>query len=176
MDLPQGPFTTQLVTTRSTFTFSPTMFVSALVQYTSSNNAVSSNVRFRWEYQPGSELFVVYNEQRDTLVPKRISGLENRAFIIKFTRLVGLRNGSQASSPPTRLSLAGVITHGRAIPWTLLSPSSRIEPWQSNGAIRTGPGFPVSRPVLFSAAHRHRRRSGHTANRPAPGEHPGCAV
>ena len=90
MDLPQGPFTTQLVTTRSTFTFSPTMFVSALVQYNSSNNAVSSNVRFRWEYQPGSELFVVYNEQRDTLVPRRFSELENRAFIIKFTHLVRL--------------------------------------------------------------------------------------
>ena len=90
VDLPQGTFTTQLVTTRSTFTFSPTMFVSALVQYNSSNNAVSSNVRFRWEYQPGSELFVVYNEQRDTLVPRRFSELENRAFIIKFNRLVRL--------------------------------------------------------------------------------------
>ena len=28
-----------------------------------------SNARLRWEYRPGSELFVVYNEQRDTLAP-----------------------------------------------------------------------------------------------------------
>ncbi|HCE02075.1 MAG TPA: hypothetical protein DEQ98_02445, partial [Acidobacteria bacterium] len=87
VDLPQGRFTTQLVTTRSTYTFSPTMFVSALVQYNSSNDAVSSNVRLRWEYQPGSELFIVYNEQRDTLTPGRFPDLENRAFIVKFNRL-----------------------------------------------------------------------------------------
>ena len=45
---------------------SPRMFASALVQYNSGNNAVTANVRLRWEYQPGSELFVVYNEERDT--------------------------------------------------------------------------------------------------------------
>jgi TolB-like protein len=87
VELPQGNFTTNLVTTRTTYTFTPTMFVSALVQYNSSNNALSSNVRLRWEYQPGSELFVVYNEQRDTLTPQRFPELENRAFIIKFNRL-----------------------------------------------------------------------------------------
>ena len=43
------------------------MFVSALVQYNSCINAVSTNARLRWEYQPGSELFVVYNEERNTL-------------------------------------------------------------------------------------------------------------
>ena len=87
IELPQGSFTSQLVTTRATYTFTPTMFVSALVQYNSSNDAVSSNVRLRWEYRPGSELFVVYNEQRDTLTPARFPELENRAFIIKFNRL-----------------------------------------------------------------------------------------
>ncbi len=65
----------------------PLMFVSALVQYNSSNSALSTNVRLRWEYQPGSELFIVYNEQRDTLVPNRVAELENRTFIIKVNRL-----------------------------------------------------------------------------------------
>jgi len=32
-------------------------------------------------------LFVVYNEQRDTLTPGRFPQLENRAFIVKFNRL-----------------------------------------------------------------------------------------
>ena len=63
------------------------MFVSALVQYNSSNNGLSTNVRLRWEYQPGSELFIVYNEQRDTLSPQAFPGLENRAFIVKINRL-----------------------------------------------------------------------------------------
>ena len=43
------------------------MFASALVQYSSSDNVFSSNLRFRWEYLPGSELFVVYTDERDTL-------------------------------------------------------------------------------------------------------------
>ena len=86
VDLPQGGFTTQLLTARTTYTVTPLMFVSALLQYNSSNDSLGANLRLRWEYQPGSELFVVYNEQRDT----RISGypaLENRAFIIKINRL-----------------------------------------------------------------------------------------
>ena len=43
-------------------------------------------MRLRWEYQPGSELFVVYNEQRNTLAT-RFPLLENRAFIVKLNRL-----------------------------------------------------------------------------------------
>ena len=88
IDLPQGSFLTQLVTTRATYTISPTMFVSALVQYNSSTNGLSTNIRLRWEYQPGSELFIVYNEQRDTLSPRAFPELENRAFIVKVNRLL----------------------------------------------------------------------------------------
>ena len=43
------------------------MFASALLQYNSTDRSFSSNLRFRWEYQPGSELFVVYTDERDTL-------------------------------------------------------------------------------------------------------------
>ena len=87
--LPQGDFRTDLATVRTTYTLTPLAFVSALLQYNSSNNALSANVRFRWEYVPGSELFVVYNEQRDTLNP-RFPGLENRALIVKVNRLFRL--------------------------------------------------------------------------------------
>ena len=86
VDLPEGNFTTELATARTTYTLTPLMFVSALLQYNSSNNSLGANIRFRWEYQPGSEVFVVYNEQRDTLTP-RFPELENRAFIIKINRV-----------------------------------------------------------------------------------------
>jgi hypothetical protein len=88
VDLPEGRFTAQLVTTRTTYTVSPQMFVSALLQYNSSNESLSTNLRMRWEYRPGSELFVVYNEQRDTLMPNRYPELDNRAFVIKISRLL----------------------------------------------------------------------------------------
>ena len=64
----------------------PRMFVTALVQYASSTTTVSANVRFRWEYQPGSELFVVYTEGRDTF-PAGATLLESRGFVVKINRL-----------------------------------------------------------------------------------------
>ena len=87
--LPEGRFVTQLVTTRTTYTITPQMFVSALIQYNSGANSLSTNLRLRWEYSPGSELFVVYTEDRDTdpLLPNRFSDLQNRGFVIKVNRL-----------------------------------------------------------------------------------------
>ena len=87
VDLAEGSTTRHLVGSRVTYTMTPTMFVSALLQYNTGINAVSANVRLRWEYRPGSELFVVFNEQRDTLSP-RFPDLLNRALIVKVNRLV----------------------------------------------------------------------------------------
>ena len=47
----------------------PRMYVSGIVQYNSTSTSVGSNVRFRWEYRPGSELFVVYTDDYDTDAP-----------------------------------------------------------------------------------------------------------
>jgi hypothetical protein len=63
------------------------MFVSALVQYQSRTDSVSTNARFRWEYLPGSELFVVYSDGRTTL-SRGIPDVENRSFVLKVTRLM----------------------------------------------------------------------------------------
>jgi hypothetical protein len=86
VDLPEGAFTTQLLGSRVTYTMTPQMFTSALVQFNSANHVVSANVRLRWEYQPGSEFFVVYNEERDTFGP-RFPELANRSLIVKINRL-----------------------------------------------------------------------------------------
>jgi hypothetical protein len=86
VSLIEGDFTTHLFGSRVTYTVTPMMFVSALVQYNSGFNAVSTNARLRWEYQPGSELFVVYNEERNTLT-RGFPNISNRAFIVKFNRL-----------------------------------------------------------------------------------------
>jgi hypothetical protein len=84
--LPYGSFTTNLVGSRLTYTATPLMFVSGLVQYNSARRSVDANVRLRWEYQPGSELFVVYNETRDT-ERAGFPGFESRAIIVKVNRL-----------------------------------------------------------------------------------------
>jgi hypothetical protein len=85
--LREGDFTTKLLRARSDYGFNPHMFMSALVQYTSSGSLFSSNFRFRWEYRPGSELFVVYTDERDTTKPG-YPDLKNRAFVVKVNRLL----------------------------------------------------------------------------------------
>ncbi len=89
VELPAGEFDVELVDLRAIYTMTPRMFVSALFQYDSESRGLAANVRLRWEYQPGSELFVVYNEQRDTLT-RGFPGLNNRALIVKVTRLFQL--------------------------------------------------------------------------------------
>ena len=66
-------------------TFSPRMFLSSFIQYNSSSDSLSSSVRFRWEYEPGSDLFVVYSEGREDL--SLTPFLANRTFAVKFTKL-----------------------------------------------------------------------------------------
>ncbi len=87
IDLPQGSFRTSIVTNRATFTVTPRMFVSGLLQFNSSNRTLSSNLRGRWEYQPGSELFLVYTDERNTEI-RAFRDLRNRAFVVKVNRLL----------------------------------------------------------------------------------------
>ncbi len=85
--LPAGNFTTTLLRARTDYGFNPRMFMSGLVQYSSTGDLFSSNLRFRWEYRPGSELFVVYTDERDTTKPG-YPDMKNRAFVVKVNRLL----------------------------------------------------------------------------------------
>jgi hypothetical protein len=80
-------FDTQVISTRASYMFSPYMAVSALVQYNSTSSSLGSSVRFRWEYAPGSDVFVVYSDGRNTQIGDRFPGLQNRTFVVKATRL-----------------------------------------------------------------------------------------
>jgi hypothetical protein len=88
VELPAGRFTTKLVGTRADYGFSPRMFASALLQYSSSDRTFSSNLRFRWEYRPGSEFFLVWTDEHDTFQARPETRLRNRAFVAKITRLL----------------------------------------------------------------------------------------
>ena len=83
---PYGDGDANIISSRLTYTLTPRMFASALVQYQSASNAVSTNARFRWEYQPGSELFVVYSDGRNTTGPG-FPELDNRSLVVKVTKL-----------------------------------------------------------------------------------------
>ena len=84
IDLPQGAFTTTLVTGRVDFSFSTRMFLNALLQYNTDARQWSSNVRFNIIHHPLSDFFLVYNERRDTTTGDRI----DRSIIAKMTWMV----------------------------------------------------------------------------------------
>ncbi len=75
VDLPEGEFNTTLVSSRFNYAFTPRMFFGGLVQYNSSDDVISANLRLRWSTAPEASCFVVYTEERDTetLMPNRYS-------------------------------------------------------------------------------------------------------
>jgi hypothetical protein len=96
IDLPTaltpGRYDQNVFVTRATYTISPRMYVSALVQASAGNDidfrAFIGNFRFRWEWAPGSELFIVYTEDRNADVLGQWSALNNRGLVIKVNRLL----------------------------------------------------------------------------------------
>ena len=87
VDLAEGSFVAKLLTARVTYNLSPRKALMALVQYNSAGDLIGANVRFRWEFRPGSDLFVVYNEGRDTTLGVNRAELSSRSFVVKVTRL-----------------------------------------------------------------------------------------
>jgi hypothetical protein len=78
---PNGHFKTHLLAMRLNYSFSTTVFLNALVQYNSDAREWSSNIRFNIIHHPLSDLFVVYNERRNS----QTGDLVDRAMILKLT-------------------------------------------------------------------------------------------
>ncbi len=92
IERPAASFTTRLARARIDYGFTPLMFASALLQYSSADRAFNTNLRFRWEYAPGSELFLVYTDERDMtddrfVTPTTVRGIKNRTIVVKINRL-----------------------------------------------------------------------------------------
>jgi hypothetical protein len=65
IDLPEGDFTTDLAGLRVDYGFNTKMFFSSFIQYNSEGDALSSNIRLRYNYRPLSDVYIVYNDVRD---------------------------------------------------------------------------------------------------------------
>ena len=87
VDLPGGRFTTRLGGTRLVVSPTPRLGFSGLVQFNAGTHALTASARMRWEYVPGSELFVVYSDGRDT-ARRGFPDLLNRSIAVKATRLM----------------------------------------------------------------------------------------
>jgi hypothetical protein len=85
--LPFGDFTARLVGLRLAVAPTARLGFSMLTQFNPNAHTLTSSARMRWEYTPGSELFVVYSDGRDTAT-SGFPGLQNRTLAIKATRLM----------------------------------------------------------------------------------------
>jgi hypothetical protein len=72
------------------------MLVAALLQYNSTSASFDTNVRFRWEFKPGSDLFIVFSDGRHTDAP---TSLQNRTFAVKIVDCCG---SNRAPGAPTQ--------------------------------------------------------------------------
>lgn len=86
LKLQQGDFTTRLVNTRLEYSFNTQMFLSAFIQYNSELRQVSSNLRFNLIHRPLSDIFIVYNEKRETFQ----AGEMDKSLTFKYTHMFEL--------------------------------------------------------------------------------------
>ena len=86
--LPWGDFLINLTTLRVDYTFSPRMTIRSLTQYNSATNEVSNNVRFNLIHRPGSDLYVVYNELRQTGLASDLFAPRDRQLVVKVNYLL----------------------------------------------------------------------------------------
>ena len=85
--LPYGDFSAPVVSTRVIVTPNAKTALTSYLQYNGSSRTMSASLRLRWEYRPGSELFVVYSDGRNT-VTGGYPDLLNRSVALKVTRLL----------------------------------------------------------------------------------------
>ena len=85
VSLPDGRFVTNLVKTRLSYSFSPRLYVQALLQYNDVIDNWSTNLRFGWLHAANTGLFVVYNENRDTDRDPLGIGVRDRTFTVKYS-------------------------------------------------------------------------------------------
>ena len=85
LDLPAEHFVNNLMTARTSYSFSTSMFVDALSQYDAVSKQFNANVRFNLIHHPLSDLFIVYNDQRILTPDAPVPG---RGLIIKFTQMM----------------------------------------------------------------------------------------
>jgi hypothetical protein len=81
----QPTYVTNTLNFRVSQSFSPDLFVKAFMQYNDDRRTASFNLLFWYIYKPGSDLYIVYNEGRETDLPDRWSRPRNRSLAVKLT-------------------------------------------------------------------------------------------
>ncbi len=81
-------FFVHLVRIRAQISFSSAASISTFLQYSTAADIVSANVRFRYNFREGNDLWLVYNEGRNTDRMSHIPStlfLDARTIFLKYT-------------------------------------------------------------------------------------------
>ena len=84
VDHPQGAFDTTTLSNRVLYAFTTDLFVKSYIQWNDLDEKVSANVLVGWEYRPGSEIYLVYDEIRDRFDRPNLAP-RNRILLAKWT-------------------------------------------------------------------------------------------
>ncbi len=85
--LPEGEFVSSLLGLQLAYTFTPGIYLQSLAQYNNQTEVIQANLRFGWLSRAGTGLFLVYNDIERTGPD---AGPQQRAFLVKFTRMFDL--------------------------------------------------------------------------------------
>ena len=88
VDVPNGAFDADIASLRLTLAFTTQITANALIQYNERDDELSANIRFNFIHTPGSDLFIVLNEQRGT--SESLWDLNTRSTVVKVTYLARL--------------------------------------------------------------------------------------
>ena len=85
IDLPFGAFVTNLIISRTSYSFTPRVFIQSLIQYNDRDDLWSANLRFGVLGQANTGLFLVYNDTRglNGLTPETAG----RSLTLKYSHL-----------------------------------------------------------------------------------------
>ena len=111
VDLKEGSFATKVARLRGTYTMTTRMYVSGIVQFNSTSTSLGSNLRFRWEYRPGSEVFVVKDDNRIAVQPVRLGPVQGGQWLV----LDGLKSGDRVVVDGFQKFAAGDSVNARTI-------------------------------------------------------------
>ena len=88
LPLPNGNFSVVLASLQGNYSFNRFLTFTSLVQMDTSNaQAVSANLRLRYNYRPGSDLYIIYNvgTQFASIAPANPPQVRETRFAIKYT-------------------------------------------------------------------------------------------
>lgn len=88
IDLPQGAFVNHVLLTRLVYSFTTRLYLMSLVQWNSQTDSIDVNLRVNFIYRPGSNLYLVYNENR--WVNGIPIGIQDRSLALKLNYLFNL--------------------------------------------------------------------------------------